>query len=63
MRGSNTVNPRGSNTYSNSGGGGVSNYTDLTDRPNQLITETVTPALVPVTPDLDNSFKGGVLHY
>ena len=43
MRGSNTVNPRGSNTSSNSGGG-VSKYTELENRPNQLITETIIPS-------------------
>jgi hypothetical protein len=60
MRGSVTINPRGSNTSSNSGG--VGNYLDLPDRPDELIEETVVPAVSAgeFIPNSDNGYKLGV---
>jgi len=61
MRGSNTVNPRGSNTSSNSGGGGggVSSvaWKDITDFPPLL---DIIDEPVSVNPNFDNTYKGGV---
>ena len=61
MRGSVTINPRGSNTSSNSGG--VGNYLDLPDRPDELIEETTVPAVTAggeFVPSNDNSNKAAV---
>jgi hypothetical protein len=58
MRGSNTVNPRGSNTFS--GGGGTRNYRDLDNRPNQLIEEEFTAGSATTPVSVNNAQAVGV---
>jgi hypothetical protein len=61
MRGSFTINPRGRNTSINSGG--VGNYLDLPDRPDELIEEPTVPAVTAggeFVPSNDNSNKAAV---